>query len=180
MPTDDLFLRLLSPDPGEAERRYAALRAKLIFFFVQRGCRDPQDWADEVVYRVSKALREGTELTTDLAGFCHGFAVNILKEARKRHARSAKNDPIESDIPAGISRPPHELAAIESMVLLREILEMLDAEDRDLLIRYHTEDRKALARELGITEENLRLRIFRIRRKLEILRARGSENSAGA
>ena len=52
---------------------------------------------------------------------------------------------------------------------LKECLGALPPADRELLAEYHLEDRAALAGRLGTTPNGLRLRVFRISRKLDQL-----------
>jgi len=57
-------------------------------------------------------------------------------------------------------------------VLVQQCLQGLPEDERQILLRYYVGDRASLARELRMTENALRIRVFRIRRKLE-------ENMAG-
>jgi DNA-directed RNA polymerase specialized sigma24 family protein len=50
---------------------------------------------------------------------------------------------------------------------VRQCLQGLPENERDILLRYYREDRASLAKELRTTENGLRIRVFRIKRRLE-------------
>ena len=59
---------------------------------------------------------------------------------------------------------------MDARIYLEQCLRLLDPDERDLLVRYYTdEDRKALAEALLLSENALRVRAHRTKRKLELL-----------
>jgi DNA-directed RNA polymerase specialized sigma24 family protein len=64
------------------------------------------------------------------------------------------------------------LNRVEQHVLVQQCLQSLPENESRLLLRYYLEDRHSLAKELQLTENGLRIRVFRIKRKVE-------ENMAG-
>lgn len=174
--TQDEFGRLLAwlnEDPEEAGRRYEDIRQSLIKLFTWRGCADAEGWADEVFNRAAARLGElGGDYVGDPAHYCYGIAKNLFHECHRRMMAQASLDEV-----AGLTVPAHEVTDDESDVE-HECLELcvgkLDAESRELILAYYAlekrdkiEGRKALAQRFGISINNLRVRLYRIRAGLE-------------
>ena len=166
--SNDRFLDLLDSDPREAERKYRVLRGKLVFYFRHNGCGDPEDPADEVFSRVLRRSTEDVDFYSGLSAYCFGIAEHILREHRRR--------PRPEELPAEIPEPGPAstlgLNRVEQHVLVQQCLQRLPENERQILLRYYLEDRASLAEELQLTENGLRIRVFRIKRKVE-------ENMAG-
>ena len=161
--SNDRFLDLLDRDPREAERKYRVLRGKLVFYFRHNACADPEDLADEVFSRVLRRNTEDVDFYSGLNAYCFGIAEHILREHRRR--------PRPEELPAEIPEPGPAstlgLNRVEQHVLVQQCLQGLPENERQILLRYYVGDRASLARELRMTENALRIRVFRIRRKLE-------------
>jgi len=175
----DRLLFALDPDRHRAGERYETLRRKLIRLFSWRGAQEPEQCADETLDRVARRLVEGAAVP-DVFGFCHGVAMNVLRE----HWRRSQREPLSLDgLPA--ARVPVTDPAVEArrqdesrgrearLVCLDGCLAALDAPARDLLLRYHPdgggsprEGRQRLADELGVPMNALRIRVHRIRTRL--------------
>src|ERR1035441_7118313 len=153
------FLDLLDSDPREAERKYRALRGKLVFYFQHNGCADPEDPADEVFSRVLRRSTEDVDFYLGLRDHCFGIAEHILREQRGR--------PRPEELPAEIPEPgpasAFGLNRVEQHVLVQQCLQRLPENERQILLRYYAEDRAGLAKELRMTENGLRIRVFRIK-----------------
>src|ERR1035438_2878545 len=147
------FLDLLDSDPREAERKYRALRGKLIFYFQHNGCADPEDLADEVFSRVLRRNTEDVDFYSGLSAYCFGIAEHILREHRRR--------PRPEELPAEIPEPGPAstlgLNRVEQHVLVQQCLQGLPENERQILSRYYLEDRASLAEELQLTENGLRI-----------------------
>jgi DNA-directed RNA polymerase specialized sigma24 family protein len=165
---NERFLDLLDSDPSEAERKYRVLRGKLAFFFQHNGCTDPEDLADEVFSRVLRRNTEDVDFYSGLSAYCFGAAELILRE----HRRRPRPEELPAEIPEPRSASTLGLNRVEQQVLVQQCLQGLPTVDRQILLRYYQEDRASLAKELRTTENGLRIRVFRIKRKLE-------ENIAG-
>jgi DNA-directed RNA polymerase specialized sigma24 family protein len=160
------LLARLDPDRERAGERYEALRRKLLRLFTWRGCDAPEDLADEVLDRVARKLGDGADLRTDLGGYVHGIALNVLHE----HWRRA-----EARVPVPPPPPaPPEPAEEVLLQCLDECLEKVPRESRDLVREYHEPEpgariraRQELARRLGLTPTALRLRAYRVRASLQ-------------
>jgi DNA-directed RNA polymerase specialized sigma24 family protein len=174
--TQDEFNRLLaglSDDPEEAGRRYEDIRHSLIKLFTWRGCTDAEGLADEVFDRAAARLSEsGRAYVGDPAHYCYGIARKLFHEYRRRMKSHAPLDEV-----AGMTAPAHEVAEDDSE-LEHECLGLcvgkLDAESRELIMAYYAlekrdkiDARKALAERFGISINNLRVRLYRIRAGLE-------------
>jgi RNA polymerase sigma factor (sigma-70 family) len=163
------LLLWLDRDRESAGRTYEQIRLRLIKIFYARKCHLAEELADETINRVTKkaaSLLESYEGEPALYFFA--VARNVYLEFTRR--------PKTVEIPVYIQ-------AQESSNALREAnyecfsycLQRLDSEERDLILRYHqsekhakTDSRQNLALQFGVSLENLRVRVYRTRRKLQI------------
>jgi DNA-directed RNA polymerase specialized sigma24 family protein len=173
---DDEFEALLAqldPDRERAGERYEMIRRKLVRFFEWRGCSGAEDLADETINRVARRLQEGVELrSSDPYGYFCGVAHLVYKEvlrraSRERHALEKANRPPPFQPPKEEEPPDRRLEC------LRRCLDRLPPEQRHLVLRYHQREnnirnRQTFARELEIPLNALRIRVHRVRRKLEV------------
>lgn len=167
------LLTWLSEDPEEAGRRYEDIRHSLIKLFTWRGCIDAEALADEVFDRAAARLSElDWAYTGDPAHYCYGIAKKLFYECQRRMKAYAPLDEV-----AHLTVHPPEVTEDDSD-LERECLGLcvgrMDAEGRELIMAYYSlekrdkvEARKALAQRFGISINNLRVRLYRIRTRLE-------------
>jgi RNA polymerase sigma factor (sigma-70 family) len=165
----DALLDALDPDRETAGEQYEAIRRKLVRLFEWRGCAFAEDLADETINRVARRMAEGVELrSADPYGYFCGVAHLLYKEVLRRQAR--EHAALESgDWPPITAEEP---ASDHRLTLLRECLDSLSEDQRRIVLLYHQEDnhirsRKELSEELGLPMNALRIRVHRIRRKLE-------------
>jgi DNA-directed RNA polymerase specialized sigma24 family protein len=142
--------------------QYASVRSRLIKYFRWNRAADAENLADEVICRVLRRIAGGAGIHTELGKYCLGVAANVLRETWKW----PKQEELEPDQACLRPLQPHSLNPVEESIYLKECLGALPVADRELLADYHLEDRAALAGRLGTTANGLRLRIFRISRKL--------------
>lgn len=176
------LLGLLGPDQVQAERNYDLLRQKLISFFINRNCLDPEEYADETFSRVLKRLLEGEIIRTDTPSkYFFSVAYNLLKEHWRRIEKSPES--LEDQIqPKQAAIDPYQLELEQErkseheayLQCLDHCLETFPPETRELILEYYMEDggagierRKLLAERFGIQINNLRIRMLRLREKLE-------------
>ncbi len=172
--TQDAFDGLLSSFDADRERageQYERLRRKLSKFFEWRGADDPVEQADETLSRVARKLAEGAEIQ-DLNQYCLGVARLLLKEEfkhREQQQRAFRQLPQNSH-PAPTMDDTDEIRRR----CFETCLQNLDAENRELLLAYYQDEkrakierRKELAAALGIPLNALRIRAHRIRARLE-------------
>jgi DNA-directed RNA polymerase specialized sigma24 family protein len=169
----DAFERLLAAldaDRTRAGERYVLLRERLVKFFEWRGVANPEDAADAALDVLSRRLLEG-ETIRNVAAYVHGIARMVLLSRRR-----------EEELRRDVHRQAAALAAPDNadpdrdrrLTCLERCLQQLPLESRTLLFRYYVAGgskrisvRKALAAGLGIELNALRIRVHRLRVKLE-------------
>jgi len=160
----DALLDWLDSDREQAALTYEKIRRGLIKIFTGRGCVDPEDLADETINRVTSKLKEiGKDFSGDPERYFYGVANYVYMEYLRRK------------IPQALPPMPSDPGSIElEYNCLERCIERLTKEHRELLLRYHgadgsaeTEHRRALAEELGIAPNALRIRVYRIRMSLK-------------
>lgn len=164
----DKLLAWLSPTPEEAARKYEEIRKKLIRYF--RGCREADELADQTMDRIAKKLARGTlDYQGDPIRYFYGVAGVIYKE----HLRKNRNRPMEVLDPDAPVLPPEPDHKELEYHCLEQCMAKLSQKTRDLIHRYHQSSgmekivsRQALAGELGIEMNALRIQAFKIRSKL--------------
>lgn len=159
------FLAMLAPDPEGAAALYRDLRRRLVDLFRWRGLAAADDLADEAIERAVRHVAAGEEIRSVTSYVC-GIANRLALEAARREA---KVKPLEDEgaVPAAI-----EDEVSERLDLLERCLERLPRATRDLVLRYYAaaeriSGRRALADELGIGLNALRIRMHRLRVTLE-------------
>lgn len=155
----DALLDWLESDREQAGIKYEQIRSRLIKVFTGRGCVDPEDLADETINRVTSKLNEiQNEFTGDRARYFFGVANKVYMEYLRRK-------PLQ---PPPQVPPDRGRAELEHRCLERCIAQ-LNPEDRNLLVRDYSQAdrRKAIADELGISLNALRIRVYRIRSALK-------------
>jgi RNA polymerase sigma factor (sigma-70 family) len=183
--TEEAFYGLLehlSGDRAQAAELYEEIRRKLIVFFEFRECLTPEEMADETINRVARRIGEGQTIhTPNIASYFYGVARNVLREYRKNESRESE---VIKDRVYGMvtGKEPDELQADRTQRLQQErrleclegCLEALPADTRRMLLLYYRDEkgtqiktRQMLAEELGIPAQALRLRMSRVRAKLE-------------
>lgn len=160
---DDL-LDWLDSDREQAGIKYEDIRRRLIKIFTGRACVEAEDLADETINRVTSrlsAIKE--EFTGDRARYFFGVANKVYMEHMRRKPPQAS--PSSS---SDSNKVELELRCLEHCI------KSLSEENRYLLLRYYgaegglrVDQRKALAEELGIAPNALRIRAYRIRLGLQ-------------
>ena len=167
------LLARLDPDPDQAAEQYEALRVRLIQLFEWRRCTQAEDLADQVLNRLAKRLEQGADVPPEkVRAYSFGIAYRLfLEELRRdkaRHAAVREQQPLMAD--------PEPTATLlrERRQCLEQCLRSLPEGRRDMVYRYYGAERKArreerrqLAEELGITDNNLWVRVHRCRRQIE-------------
>lgn len=159
----DSLLKWLDPDRDRAGEKYKAIRLRLQKMFVVRGCVEIEDLADETITRVASHMGDLGEYSGDPARYFYGIAQKVHLEYLRRPSSQIVRAEPESMLSTDIRR---ELSCVE------KCLEQLSATNREMILRYYqkrakVEARKALAEELGIPLNALRIRAHRIRVALQ-------------
>ena len=163
------LLASLDPDREAAGQKYETLRKGVVRFFEWRGCRLAEEYADEAIDRTARKLEAGEEIR-DVYPYVIGVARYVLKEAHRDQEKKRLAFRELRQVPTP-SRPD----ADPRLACLETCLEALSAENRDLLVTYYRDEKRAkidnrkdLAERLGIPLATLRMRAHRLREKLEI------------
>jgi DNA-directed RNA polymerase specialized sigma24 family protein len=167
------LLAIFDTNPARAADKYIELYQSLVRYFEWNRKSDAEDLAQESLKRGFSRLQQGQKITTrEPAGYFFGIARNLLRE----EWRTRKHDQFDGEELPSAPAPFHNLDAAEQQVLLHECIRNLSHEELDMLLAYVEGDGETLARKTGLQPGALRLRIHRIRKRLEKLisiRARG-------
>lgn len=167
--TFERFLYWLAPDRETAGRKYESIRGGLITMFKARRCLFAEDLADTTFERVAQKL---ATLTTayegDPARYFYGVAKKVYLEYQ--HKSITRHGRVTGLIPA--TRDDEDL---ENMLdHLDEALSAIPQFERELILTYYTysgrnkiDNRRALANQLGLRPNALRLRVLRIKRSIK-------------
>ncbi len=167
---DESFNRLLAwldPEPEQAGKKYEEIRRKLIRIFAARGCPVAEELADKTIDRVGKKVAElAADYVGDPALYFFGVAHKVFLEWRRKSMRPASPPPP----PAPDSAEKKE----REDQCLSQCMATLPQAQRRLLLEYYREEkqakinrRKALAVELGQTDNALKIKVFRLRASLQ-------------
>ena len=174
-PSFEALLLVLGPDRERAGQRYESIRARLVRFFTWRGAAAPEELSDTTFDRVCRKVNEGFPLRpADAERYFLGVARNVLRESwdhDRRHATAELTDfTLSRAVPTALPRDEDSPA----LGCLERCLDALPPETRDLVLRYYECDgglqipqRRALAERLGIGTNALRIRLHRLRSRLE-------------
>lgn len=167
----DALLAILDPDREAAGRSYEIIRGRLIRLFNLWGCTTHAEaLADETFNRVARKAAEGLVLQrSNPYPYILGVGRHVYQEWRRRLnqegwiAESGDWPPFA---------PPEEEEPDFRLPHLRRCLQTLAADQMRLLLSYYEHEqrirsRRDLCDELGIPMNALRIRIHRLRRKIE-------------
>ena len=164
------LLQALAPDFEEAGHTYEATRACLIRFFETCQCFPADELADETLDRVARRIYEGVTIT-DLRRYALGVARRVASEYRKTLR-------VATSLPYFLPQSaPHEEDRLSAQLdALERGLERLPGTERDLVLSYFRQEgaprsRRQLSQEFGLSRVALRVRVHRIRKKLEVMLA---------
>lgn len=166
LPEDfDRLLGWLDSDRARAGERYEQIRWRLITIFASRNCPVPEELADETIDRVARRVADiAANYTGDKALYFFGVANNVHHEYLKKPA------------------PPESAGVIDDGTddreqrhrCLEQCLGKLPTDTREMILRYYSQEKqakidlhKAMAGEMGITINTLRLRVLRLKEKLQ-------------
>ncbi len=166
----DRFLICLEADRDRAGERYEDVRSGLVRFFEWRGCPYSEELADETINRVVLRLGRGEEFR-DIYAYLYGVARMVRFEA----IRESSRERAALEALSHIQTQQEEGDDLQTTVqCLRQCLEKLTTGNREMLQGYYNggkgakiERRKHLAEKLDLPLNALRIRVFRIREKLQ-------------
>jgi len=171
----DTLLDWLDADRERAGRKYESIRLRLIKIFTCRGCHDAEELADETINRVVARV---VELASGYEGDPALYFYGVSQKVHLEYLRKAHSQPINLPLAAESSQTAQAVDLTSDIEpeydCLERCLEELSPDNRDLVLRYYQQERKAkiehrksLATELGIAVNALRIRAHRIRLVLQ-------------
>ena len=175
--TEEAFnalLHRLSPDSEQAAQIYEILRKKMIAFFEWRGCLYPEEYTDRALDRIAKRIQDGVEVS-DVQKFAAGVAHNVLMEYWKEAQSTVASEgiPLADSNPIGIQETEKAKSELREECLL-ECLNKLPSNARGLIAQYYQNERaekikkrKEMSDFQNISSNALRIRVLRIRSKLQ-------------
>ena len=162
------LLTVLHTDREQAGELYTLWHTRLVNYFAWRGVTTPEDCADEVLRRAGESIYKGVEVK-NLGRYIFGIARHVRFEYYKRDIL----DPLDEDFNtgAGPTLEPTLAQQDERLECLTRCLDSLSPANREMLLAYYADEkniepRKQLAALLGISINNLHLRVYRLRQRL--------------
>jgi DNA-directed RNA polymerase specialized sigma24 family protein len=163
------LIEALDADRGRAVDRYEKLRRRLLKFFAWERAPFPEGCADATISRVAKRISDREQIH-DLNACFHDVAALVLKESLEEEKQRRAGMEI-APAPLPVSNAEESETAFEC---LEQCLRRLSPSNQYMIVQYYhgersrrTENRRALAKELGIPSNALRNRALRLRGKLE-------------
>lgn len=175
----DELLRWLDRDRDKAGQKYEQIRRSLIKFFTGRGCRCPEDLADETLSRVAhKAAGLATTYQGDPSFYFYGVAKNVHREYLRMLARESGSEVQEVQDKSELVEWSSHRSEIDEfketrVQCLSKCLRTLPDEQRHLVVSYYENEtnkkianRKSLAERRQMSVNALRLQAHRLRQSL--------------
>jgi DNA-directed RNA polymerase specialized sigma24 family protein len=167
----NFFLSWLSSDRDAAGKKYEDIRRRLIVVLHARGCARAEEAADESINRFIRRLPElGKTYKGDPVPYLCAIARNVHLEISRKELDSLPDNFDELFPEDGDTDKLKELIH----GCLETCLNEFDSDNRQLLLDYYKEDRQAkinfrkqLAGTMGIGANALRLKLHRLRVKLQ-------------
>jgi DNA-directed RNA polymerase specialized sigma24 family protein len=167
----DKLLGLLDADRETAGAKYESLRVRLVKYFEWRNCEMAEELADTVFDRVIKKLSEGEEIQ-NVNAYATTVAQFVFMEFSRSREHLAEN--IEDNPNIAIEETPEDEKNERRFVCLEKCLAEFSDENRKLIIAYYDTDektmiaaRKRLSDAMDISLNTLRIRVCRLKSKLE-------------
>ncbi len=166
-PTNEAFdklLRWLEGDRDKAGEKYEQIRFRLIRIFSSRGCFDAEDLADQTINVIVGKIDWLIEnYDGEPAIYFYAVAKKIFLEQLKKKSLPPLPPP----------NPDRSELELQSRCLQRCLEQVLTPAEQDLVLQYYESDgqerirlRKDLAKQLGISLNALRIRLFHLLARL--------------
>lgn len=139
-----------------------------MFYFSHHGGASPEDLAQETLKRLVVWLDAGNQIDGE-SGFlklCFGFARNVLREAKDSRIRRAES--LEFDLPAP-ANTTMGLNSNDAAVLVKELLSLLSAPDRELVLAAELMSPHQLSERFLDSVGNINVRVCRVRERFRKL-----------
>ena len=166
----DALLNWLDLNREAAGQKYEKIRQRLIKIFACRGCFEAEELADTTINRVMLKLPQISEkYIGEPTLYFYGVADKIYHEWLRQQKTIQKLELTETDN-YGVSEPESE----SEYECLEDCLKNLSTVERELIVNYYKEEKKAkielrraLAVKLGISISALQVKTCRIRGNLQ-------------
>jgi DNA-directed RNA polymerase specialized sigma24 family protein len=172
----ELLLTALDAEPLIAAEKYETLRLKITKILCWKGCPESRSdaLADEALDRISEKLVKGEDVRN-----VDSYAAGIVRFVYLEYSRRNFVDAVGDHLPeVSVDTGPTSFDEEDTrMTCLRACLFEVapEEDDRRLIVRYYDAEpsaknknnRKALAEELGLSVNALKVRACRLRAKLE-------------
>ena len=173
------LLANLNDDPEIAANQYIHFHEALTEFFIHQGASTPTELADETMERVAELIAAGKTITS------YKFFYSVARYIWKENFRKSRNLEKAVDKLLLTKDPgfdPEQLLLQKDadrrdrarLKILKQSLDRLTAEEKEMIILYYEGDqeerianRKALARQFRVTPAVLRVKVSRLREKIE-------------
>ena len=173
------MLRLVDPSGTNASQNYEKLRTKLICFFAWKRCENPEDLTDRTIDRVARKIDDGEEIG-NVTAYCRRVAGFVLKEYWDE---SSKRQSILEELQTGgqlvldpriaPDESNHSELSERRLNCMRQCLDNLSPDNRGMITEYYHGEKRAkidkrgcMAKNMLISKNAQRIRIFRLRRIL--------------
>jgi DNA-directed RNA polymerase specialized sigma24 family protein len=162
------FLAALDSDPKLAAVKYEESRRKLVKYFAEEKCADPEELADRAIDCAARKISEG-ETVRAIDSYLRAVAWRILHEHWREQSRLRPLDPDEELLDDEQPQEKDQLLACTE-----QCLQKLSAKNRTLFLAYYEGEkhgriahRVQMAKEMNTNLNQLRKRIFKIREPFE-------------
>jgi DNA-directed RNA polymerase specialized sigma24 family protein len=172
----DKLLATLDIDRERAGAKYESLRVRLVRFFEWRNCETPEELTDTVFDRLIRKIAEGEQIQ-NINAYSASVAQFVFKEGSRSNDRllqSLEDNPgAEKLMATGCLTETDETDDSRLDCLEQCLAEFTEANRRLVTAYYDTDERtmiatrKRLADSLGISLNTLRIRVCRLKAKLE-------------
>jgi DNA-directed RNA polymerase specialized sigma24 family protein len=170
------LLHWLDQGTDSGGESYLEMRRRLVNYFDRKNCLAPEDLTDETLNRVTRRLEEEGNIVSDSpAQYCYIVARFVfMEQLRIQEKENAVQSQTEVISQTNESEQAIRETSEQMLDCLENCTEKLDQQNRQMILRYYfgkekvkIENRRALAKELGITTNALAIRACRLRDKLE-------------
>ena len=172
----DKLLATLDSEREQAGVKYESLRARLVKFFEWRSCESAEELTDVVFDRIVKKIAEGEQIQ-NINAYSLSVAQFVFKEdcRRREHLfQSIEDNPAIENLTATDDLTKTDKTEDARLDCLDECLNEFSDDNRRLITAYYDTDertmistRKRLADSLSVSLNTLRIRVCRLKTKLE-------------
>ena len=171
----DKLLARLDENREQADAKYESLRVRLIKFFEWRNCETPDELTDTVLDRIIGKIAAGEQIQ-NISAYSATVAQFVFKEDCRKLSRRTQSieDTQEIENLAEKNGFAEEETDDSRMNCLEKCLATFSDENRRLITAYYDTDertmiatRKRLADSINIPLNVLRIRVCRLKAKLE-------------